>query len=326
MEQILVGTLQSPSVVELEDGTQADLPVWRKRAKWSYLRLVHGRKIDAEIKRKGLGFFDENHTPNSKPLQFIVIDGKVRAVATQKHLLIPPEVVYQTAEKIIGVPLLDVEGMYGKVDFIREVAGLKVGFQINGGTITTRNAIRIGSFIRVELCFNPLSWLNVSGLQRFGLNTGNFERVLRIERLRELEPRLKEAIKRAEDNQHSVFNRVKQSRKVSVSAKEMRVIMSAMGLSYGLGKKTIKTVFDRFKDEPKTLWGLAMASSWIAGHGEFRKTPKGQTDHTKQKLSTISGACLLIDDKKEAVDKGLGWLKERVKSGKLKKLSDLIKA
>jgi hypothetical protein len=79
-------------------------------------------------------------------------------------------------------------------------------------------------------------------------------------------------------------------------------------MAYGLGEKVIGQVMERYEQEPKTQYGLAMAQSWASEHGEHRATPEGKTDRVPQSLSTISGATLLIDPK-TAEPKIRIWLK-----------------
>lgn len=335
-EQIVIGKLRDPKTVETETGEVLPVPLWHKRAMWSYLRLVHGRKIDNQIKanleaQDMIETFDALFIPNERQLQFIMSAGIIKAVATTKHLLINSETVYSTAEKILGVALSSStvlqhgEGLDGMQAFVKEVGGLKIGLQVAGGTITTRFAIRVGSFVMVELCFNPLSWLGVSGLGRFGMGNGSYERVLRIHDKTELEPRLKTAIENSVKKVGDIEKRITHSKKQKVKRTTAEIVMSAMGYSYGLGNKTLEQVFQRMDKEDPTQWGLAMSSSWVAKHRkEFRKEREDQKSHVAQKLSTISGATLLIDDIPKAEQKSVEWLREHVKSGQLKNVKDLL--
>jgi len=326
-EQVIVGKLRDPTEVIRKDGSTAILPEWHKRAMWSYLRLVHGRTIDDKIKaelKSGkdlLDVFAENYQ-NAEPrtLQFIIDDKNVLAVASTKHLLISPNLVYATTLKILGKPIETQAGLRGGYVVFKEIGGLKVGAQIDGGSILTRFAIRVASFLRVEMCFNPLSWLGVSGLGRFGLPT-DYERVLRVQKVTELEPRLKSALDNSVKKVGDIEKRVEHAKAVSVSSKTAHVLAGAMGMAYGLGGKTIKQVMEQFKDEDRTQWGLSMAESWVAKWGKHKKTPEGKTVKVPQSLSTISGATLLLDDIKTSEQKCRQWLK-----GQTSKLAeDLLK-
>jgi len=316
-EQIVVGKLRDPTEVVREDGSTFILPEWHKRAMWSYLRLVHGRTIDDTIKTELATGKDMNevfisHYNGGQPknVQFILDDEKVRAVASTKHLLISPNLVYATSLKILGKAIEEQEGLRGGIVIFKEVAGLKLGAQIDGGSILTRFAIRVASFMRVELCFNPLSWLGVSGLGRFGIGD-DYERVLRVQKVTELEPRLKIALDNSVKKVGDIENRVAHAKTVSLSSKKALTLAGAMGMAYGLGASTLKQVMGQFKGEDKTQWGLAMAESWVAKHGEHKKTPEGKMCKVPQSLSTISGATLLLDDIKLSEQKCKQWLRDQ---------------
>jgi len=233
----------------------------------------------------------------------------VLAVATLKHLLIEPRKVYETVAQILGpTAALTPSHLHGETFLTgQNFAGIKVGYQVDGGDLTTRFAVRVGVFARVEMCFNPLSWLGVSGLGRFGV-PADYERVLRIKKLNELFPRLQAAITNAKGKLGDLEQRVDHTKAVSLSARKATVINGAFCMAYGLGEKVIKGVMERYEQEPKTQYGLAMAQSWAAQHGEHRATPEGKTDRVPQSLSTISGATLLIDPK-TATPKIRAWLK-----------------
>jgi len=349
---VVVGKLRDPAEVIKEDGSTVILPEWHKRAMWSYLRLIHGRTIDDKIKaelEQGKDMADvfaehfddrpateqqwqteQADSRETRTVQFILDDEKVRAVATMKHLLIEPAQVYETAEQILGFSASSNErhgsNLLGQVYELEQgFAGIKVGVQIDGGDLTTRFAIRVGVFARVEMCFNPLSWLGVSGLGRFAIPS-DYERVLRIQKLNELFPRLQASIINAKEKLGDLKAKVEHAKTVPLSSPTATVLTGAMGMAYGLGEKTIRQVLDRYKEEDKSQYGLAMAQSWTAQHGKHRRTPEEQTTRVPQSLSTISGATLLIDDIKEAEAKARKWLRDQASREASKKLAeDLLK-
>jgi len=324
---VVVGKLADPlEIKDEETGNGILIKDWDSRAIWSYLRLVHGRTIDDKIKelrekeeqrleKEGEDkeqaikeVFVSLYKPNERPLQFIMSSNNVQAVATMKHLLIEPAQVYQTAAQILGCSLSSSEGLYGQFLLENGFGGIKTGYQIDAGDLITRTAVRVGVFARVEMCFNPLSWLGVSGLGRFGVSS-DYERILRIQKLNELFPRLQAAITNAKAHMGDLEKRVEHTKGVSLSSKTATRLNGSMCMAYGLGEKTIKEVMERYAQaEDKTQYGLAMAQSWQAQHGEHRKTPEGRINRVPQSLSTISGATLLIDDIKKAEAKARKWL------------------
>jgi len=312
---VLIGKLAEPHIIETEEGRKVKINEWAGRAVWSYLRLVYGRKIDDTItaagpEREDCQYELLRHAPQERPLQFIMSANDVLAVATMKHLLIEPRKVYETAAKILGptaaiAPQTNLHGETFLTD--QGFAGIKTGYQIDAGDLSTRFAVRVGVFARVEMCFNPLSWLGVSGVSRFGIPS-DYERILRIKKLNELFPRLQAAITNARAHLKDLEARVDHTKQVSLSARKATMINGALCMAYGLGEKVMGQVIEQYEKEPKTQYGLAMAQSWTSEHGEHRATPEGKTDRVPQSLSTISGATLLIDPK-TAEPKIRTWLK-----------------
>ena len=345
---VLVGKLSQGHTINTESGECHKVTDWQGRAAWSYLRLAYGRKIDAELKsfhglwaefksgQEGSVYQLLRDAKQDRPLQFIMSSNNVvLAVASTKHLLVEPRKVYETATDILG-PAHSLEpsiyahaiispqrNLHGETFMTGQgFAGIQVGYQVDGGDLVTRSAIRVGVFARVELCFNPLSWLGVSGLNRFGV-PADYERVLRIKKLNELFPRLKAALTNAEGRLDELENRVEATKTVSLSSKKATMITGAFCMAYGLGEKVIAQVMDRWWCEKKTQYGLAMAQSYAAQHAEHRQPSEGMDDQVPQKLSTISGATLLIDAK-AAAPKVRAWLQgqksplaEKLLNGKL---------
>lgn len=357
MNEVVLGNLQgSPRRIKTKEQGFKQIGEWDFRAMWSWARLQHGRSVDGRIREhmdmiatmKGkpltrterltqmkLLFGDlvkEVPAEEARKLQFIFEDNRVIAVASLKHLLIPPQEVYQMAKKILsrnfGQPkLLTIAQLDGQTYAVKHDAGFQIGLQIYGGCITTRRAITLTSWCRVQKCLNTLSWLGSGGFDRFGIgsSSGDYERLLRIKVKSDLEPRLRAAIKQSLSNTGSLEKKVEAAKKTPVTLQEARFLVSAFGLSYGLGARLINQIFKRLLKEPETLWGMSMAVSWVAAHGKLRKTPKNVTREVEQRLSTIAGAAILIDDKPLVLEKSIAWLHTHapnayhIKNGKLVK-------
>jgi len=347
MSQVSIGTLEDSKKLKSELGLH-DLTDWNYRAMWQWLRFQKGRGIDDIIKAtisepymndrpKRLAemrkFFARtvDETPHQRDMQYILTQaGKVVAVASLQHLLIPPQEVYAEAQDILGasgIHLTEEDRIWGKIAYLTEeaVSGLMMGLQIHAGSITTRLAIRVSSFLRVELCTNPISWLGTGSFGWAGLG-GKYDKVLRIQVKEELRPRLATAISSAQHGLHSITAKVGHTKKVPLSEESARIITAAMSISYGLGANTIQQVFDRLPEEPATQYGLAMAFSWAARHGDFTHPFTGKmSKETTQKLSTIAGASLMIDDIQAARQKSLKWLQDHVVEGKIQTIDELLK-
>lgn len=351
-EQIVIGKLKDPYTISAAMFAKT-AQEWDHRAMWSYLRLQYGRKKadttitdhfdmietmkDRKLKKDERNaemklLFADLVRVQTKPrkMQFIFDEEqKVMAVASLKHLLIPPEEVYGIASSILAVNYgkpepITIPELVGITFTVKEILGMKFGLQVYGGTITTRQAITITSWLRVHLCLNSLSWLGIGSFSSLGISGRNYEKILRIKVKADLEPRIRSGIEQGLKRIGNIEQRVHVVEKVKVRQKEAKILLSAMGISYGLGAKTIRQVLSRFEKEPKNQWGLSMASSWVAAHGTLKKTPIHQKRNVEQKLSTIAGATLLIDDIKKAKETSLGWLKSHVKEGRVKSIDELI--
>lgn len=338
--QVLVGVLKDFDTVETAEG---DVPLsdMENRAKWSWLRLQRGRSIDAEIKKCLEQMRETNKAAETedaldqligetlwdmgteqRTLQYIVEDDIIKAVATTRHLLIPPDKVMETAERICagrGQALERDENLIGYVGEREEYAGIRLGFHIFPGDILTRRAISVSSYAQTLSCLNPLTFAGIGNFGRFALKPRH-ERVLRIRKISELEPRIDEAIcqswKVIEDLERLIY----QSKTCHVSEKEAKTILAAFSHAYGIGLRPVKEVVARLTQEGNTTYGMAQASSWVARHGEsWRKTPEGKKPMARQNMATVGAACLLIDDPPATAAKARKWLGDQ----KLKTLEEL---
>jgi len=313
---VVVGRLLSPEVIETEDGQPLTIAGMRDRAKWSFLRLQHGRSIDAEIKaareeEKDMDTILTDLWPQQqRNVQFIMsADRLVKAVASTRHLLIPPAQVYQIAAEIIGPSkVAQDKGVVGTVTILEEIPGIKVGFQVHGGEITTRRAVSVSSFASIIQCLNPLSWVGTGNFERFGVS-GEYERVLRIKKVSELRPRLERAITGAKENLKQLERLIEKSKTTKVNPEEARLVLGAFSAAYSVGLKPVDELLKRLDQEDKTKWGMAQAASWVARHGEsWRATPEGQVERSRQNMATVGAAALAVKDVKATAEQCRKWL------------------
>jgi len=329
---VLVGVLKDFDTVKTAEGI-TPLSDMENRAKWSWLRLQRGRSIDAEIKACLAKMRESNkaaetedaldqligetllsESPSSwqqRKLQYIVEDDIIKAVATTKHLLIPPEQVLQVADRVCagrGQALEVNENLAGLVGIRGEHAGIELGFHIFPGDILTRKAISVSSYAKTLVCLNPLTFAGIGNFGRFGLEPKH-ERVLRIRRITELEPRLDEAITSSWKIIEDLERLIEKSKTTTVDDREAKTILAAFSQAYGIGLRPVKEVVGRLTQEGHTTYGMAQASSWVAKHGEsWRKTPEGEHPKARQSMATVGAACLLIDDPPVTAAKARKWL------------------
>lgn len=357
-EQIVIGKLSDPfnvKVTDLGESGSPDVSEWDHRAMWSYLRLQYGKKkadglisqhfdVLETMKGKKLTrtervtamelYFGDMVAKQSKPreMQFILDQSRVMAVASLKHLLIPPREVYSMAKQILSlksyrsqVAEADITELSGLTYKVGEQTGITNGLQIFGGDIFTRQAISVSSWLRKLSCFNPLSWLGFGSFRSLGIGNGDFERVLRIKARTELKPRLRAAIDNSLKQVKTLDQRIKESKKIKMTKDEAAIIASAFGLSWSVGENVIHQILEQYETkEPQTQWGLSMALSWTAAHGKFRKKPSGSKSQIEQNLATMAGAAMLMKNKDDTKKKCIAWLEGHIKEGQLMKIQSIL--
>jgi hypothetical protein len=336
MSQVVLGKLQQTNTLDVEgESSPQFLSLWDARAKWAYIRFkLKERQADGEIMRDGLDVvftrvLADAGSSTERTLQYILDESlNVKAVATPRHLLTLPSEIYAIANKLViemfgAVTVGSYPDVWGMSFTTHEIGNFRLGLQVYSGNIITRNAIHIASMMRVLSCFNPISWLRISEAARFtGLHRTVFERVLRIQTKSEIEPRMREAFKLAKARGTQIEQALMHSKTVSISEREARIVLSALGLSFSLGAATVNQVHDRFLLEDKTMYGVSMAASYVANHGTLRVV-RG-TAAARQSLSTIAGAAILMENVQDVVDKSVEWLKQRIVHGELKTVEAVL--
>ena len=271
--------------------------------------LIHGYK---EIYGEGaveMAFDEALENNNQRTMQYIMVDGKVEAVATTKHLLIPAEEVMEIARRVSPSlqPQENYTGLLQELDV--ELPGVKVSWQIDPGDILTRRAIRMGTALRVISCFNPLTFVGSGGFDRFfgeyGGRVASHEKILRVEHKVDLEERIKEALTGSESSVESLKAEIENAKKVQVGLWDAKVLLTAFPVAFSAGKKTVRQIVKRYKSEDQTLWGLAQAASYVARYGEFR----GNAKVMDRKLAVVGAAYFNISDVKGVADNCRKWLK-----------------
>jgi len=328
--QVLIGTLADLNRIRTEQGEET-VQKFQDRAMWSWLRLHNTKRIDAEIKAaaqqmgitsgRKTAVLEElvlEHLIEDKPqknLQYIIMDGQIKAVATTRHLLIPPEEVEAVAYEVLKASKVEVEEdphLRGLIATTDTVGGLRYGLHIFPGDILTRRAVSVSAYVQVVQCLNPLTWAGIGNFGRFGL-APEHDRILRIQKRSELLPRLEAAIQGAGKEVSALKKMVEYAQKKQVDPREAKVILSAFSKSYGLGEPVIKELLGRLQQEDPTTYGMSQAASWIARHGEeFRETPEGKESHARQSMAVVGAASLLVEDPHLTADKAMTWLKGKL--------------
>jgi len=342
---VLEGRLEDPYTI-LAQGSRVKVSEWKSKAAWQFLRLSLGyERADSLIKeyaeREGISkrerrlrnvpleVIQKYNVRNERELQFILEGNCVVAVATLQHLLVPPSKVYAVADRMLKTQAIETFSfpLEGKTYILQEEYGYQRGIQVVAGDLITQRAIKVSGSLKILSCLNPISWIGIGVFERFMGYVSGWERIVRIKRLTDLEPRLKNAISSTVRKLPSLSFNIERAKKCKVPLCDAEMFTVAFGYSYSLGAKVLKQVLERFESEDKSLYGLAQAFSWVAAHGEkIRKTPEGMESHARQKLSTIAGAFLTLDPNayEDAKDRTIEWLKRHIREGKLETYEELL--
>lgn len=341
--RVLTGTYKpEKSSIVNEDG-RTRVSDWDYRAMWSWLRL-HIGKGHADWKIKSFKDRVKENKPNihraemrkrtgefmrklmreyntDRRVQYILDETSyglvVKAVASTNHLLIPPSQVIDSAKRVLPInPQYDKD--YGSlVAELEDVGAFRINFGLDPGNILTRRAIRVGFGLRVTVCTNPLSWLDAGSNEKFfdydpwSRYGDTRTRVLRVDRDTSLDDRILEAYEKSLDGKDVVKQDVDRAKNTKITPDEAKILGSAFPISYGGGKKTVRQILERYPTEKAsgTLWGLAMAVSYVAKHGDRRKNANSFTKN----LAGASAGYLWIEDKDAVIEKAKEWLTETKK-------------
>jgi ribosomal protein S17 len=315
--EIITGIFRNPRKVK-EVGVVISLKnkkaiVMNRKAMWSLLRVHFHRAIDKEVKdQKRLGISLEDFFLEAfkifkgkrKPMQFFLKGNKCMACATMKHPTTTSEEVYKIFNKALKkqkLKLEEKEGITGKILILQKTKIASFGLNINTGDIYTGRAIRISTYVEILQCLNPLSFAGLSMRQSTSQIQPIKARILRFESLTRIPDRIGEAIAVMKPELIKIETRLDETKKIAINPNQAMTLITAFGCSYGLGAKPLKKAYDRFiESEQKSLFGLAMACSYIVEHKPeiFRKN----ANIAKTNLATIAGAILLINKLPQTVE------------------------
>lgn len=306
------------------------LPIYNKGV-WQLLRLEYLRKVDTEIKD-----YQVAHPQLSQPLyhfaiskfksepptgewQILIKNGSILTVASLNHAVLDESKVYAMVESCLKVFKLENRPpLVGKVIYCSDAPGIKLGVHVYAGDIYTQHAIRFATFMEVESCFNPITFLKLKS-HIIRTSTVHMERMLRIHKKSDMEKRLPPILTRSIEAVSESKLLLLRSKGIKITDKEAKTLLIALNSSYFIGKSVTSACIDRWEVEKSvngsSLWDLAMSASWVAQHSDCfdnRTSPK-----TRGYLSTIAGALLLIDNLKESLAGSLEYIKSNDSATKL---------
>lgn len=340
---VLTGTYDPKSSSVITEKGKTRIEDMDYRAMWSYLRLHMGKghadwviksekeeimekhpKIsNVEMKDRTGKFLRKliRERSTDRELQFIIAPSGdlniIKAVASTNHLLIPPSQVIESAQRVLPInPTYDPD--YGSLMAeLEDLGTFRINFGLDPGNILTRRAIRVGFGLKVTICTNPLSWIDAGENEKFFTKNiwerygDTRSRILRVDRPTSLDDRILEAYEASLDGKDIVKQDVQRAKETKISDYEAKILGSSFPISFGAGKKTVKAILERYNSEKAngTLWGLAMAISYVAKHGDRRANAKSFTKN----LAGAGAGYLWIEDKKAVVNQAEKWLKDTKK-------------
>ncbi len=336
--RVLTGTYDPLKSQIITDDGNTIVQSWSYRAMWSWLRLHMGKsKADWVIK----SFKEEKkeEKPNisnlelqaltgefmrelmrernsDREVQYILDESDVKAVASTNHLLTSPEEIINSAQRVLPKDLRYDPDYGALISDLEDLNVFRINFQLDPGNIFTRRAIRVGFGLRITDCSNPLSWINAGGNEKFFHNPWTRyghtrSRVLRIERKDSIDDRILEAYNESLEQKDQLINDVDNAKETRITDDEAKILGVAFPLSYKASQSTVKQILDRYYSEKTTgtLWGLAMAVSYVAKHGDRRPNANKYT----RNLAGAGAGYLWINDKKAVVERAKTWLSETKK-------------
>lgn len=306
------GMRKPDAIIKTSEGRTYKMPLMSKGV-WQFLRLEYGRSVDNEIKQYKLDsneqyplyHFAMQKVRDEKPegeWQILIKDNRIITVASKQHVLYTEEQIYTLVKKRLKkLDLVSREPLFGRVIYVNEVPGLRLGVQVYAGDIFTTHAIKFATFIEVKQCFNPLTFLSLRSMI-VGREITQMTKILRIRKKEDMKDRLTEALRNSLESVKDSVSIIEKSKITKITNDQATKLLVAMNSSYYLGTKVTKSCLTHYETEKRshkpTLWALAMATSWVAQHGECFDT---HHEKTRGNLSSISGALLMIEDVEKSI-------------------------
>lgn len=297
----------SPKVKIISEKDELDQLNFSKTAKWSFSRLQLGRKKADELikaeKRTLLDILPPDATPDYsdisnkavtavfqqalgvelRDLQYIISEDTILNVATPRHSVVSPTEVGTTVIQVLqeaGYQIHDgwnqkYRGVLATSKHITSPFGdLKVGLGIHFGNITLQRCIRASVYFQIEICTNPLSFLELSNTM--GTKIGLLQaKILRLGESENILTKVRAGVLQAtKDFQvEGVPDIMVSNGKRDLPVKDATAIIRAMSTAYAISNKIQEEVISSYPNTPKTAWDLAMLFSKISIDGSmFRDT------------------------------------------------------
>lgn len=242
-----------------------------------------------------------------RELQYIMNDKTIVTVASVKHNLIKPKEIRDAVHTVFennGYNLTDMwkkyDGLLATEKRMKSPFGdLLVGLGASFGNFTLRRAIKIGVYFQIEVCTNPLTFLELSNTMgtRINLYQNRFLRIGATDNLlKKVEVGVNETVEAFRTDK--VPSQMIKNGKAVMNITDASYVVNAMGNAYRIGDKLQNEILDEYRNTTKTTWNLAMIISQIArDEDNFRSNAV----KTPAKLSAMSLVLLTTQEIRQVV-------------------------
>jgi hypothetical protein len=247
--------------------------------------------------------FTRNIPSYNRELQLIIKDNKLMAAATTKHVILSRNEVYDivvdTIEKSdITVEFTDIVKKYknsltgllpNKLDTL--FAGhLSFGFSIGFGNDYLTKAITFAIALRIEVCTNPIMFLELSTTLGSKLSFETL-RTVRINTKKDLPLRIESNTKSILKLATHIDKVIDRNAKIEVTNTQAKQVIGALFGAYSLGNKLKDELFEDLGDKTTYTFGdLFMGISSLVNTFQFRK----DSYRAGAKASAIAGVLATV--------------------------------
>jgi hypothetical protein len=229
-----------------------------------------------------------------RKLQYIINkNGVIVNVATEKHQILDTKEVGKTVIEVFeenGYTIVDTWKNYRGITATNKMlqtpfGRMKAGLGVSFGSITLTRAIKCAIFFQIEVCTNPLSFLELHNTMGTKLSLTQ-NKVLRIGNSRNILDRTKIAVKSAIDDWKidKIPSQIINNGKRELALEDANAIVKAMSNAYSVGSRIQDEIIESYATTKNTIWELAMIISKISADADkFNKNVR----LTHAKLSAI---------------------------------------
>lgn len=299
-------------------------PKYQELVKKGMEKTIIFSQLERELSRDALdNVLESLKNANKLPkrqFQLIYKDDILTEIATLSHVIIDRRVVKQLVDKVLieefklqAKSPFDYENYsIGLGNIINTKLGkLQVGLGVDYGNNILRNAIKFSTYIEIQVCTNPLSFLQIHGTMGTSLAV-EVKRVLRLQTKNEItiQEKITESAKEVFQINQSIPKILEQNGKQLISNYEAKATLRAMFSAYNLNnKQLISNIYEDIGNVKELkVWDLAMTISEYAKTGE---SFKDGTKYQQARLSAVALVYLTTNELDKVIQNSLTYVKDK---------------